>query len=244
MIQLMILSIILGLFTVQGDIVETGEKKIQVLLTYGGHEFQKTEFFDMFDNLTGIDYTAVKLPDSASILKPGLETRYDVIVMYDMVKSITPGERKNFIELLRKGIGVIALHHNLGAHRDWDEYVKIIGGKYVFEPQTLGGEIHEMSTYAHDQNITVNVNNKNHPIMEGINDFLIHDETYKNYYLSSHVDVLLTTDHPESDPEISWVTRYEKSPVFYLLLGHDSKAWGNPAYPKILINAILWAAEE
>jgi hypothetical protein len=30
----------------------------------------------------------------------------------------------------------------------------------------------------------------------------------------------------------------------YLLLGHDARAWGNPAYPKLLLNAIRWAAAE
>jgi len=58
------------------------------------------------------------------------------------------------------------------------------------------------------------------------------------------VHVLLTTDFPTSDPEIAWVTQYGKSPVFYLLLGHDSKAWTNPNYPKLLLNGISWAAGE
>jgi hypothetical protein len=241
MIRLVILSLILGLIAGPGGSMDSGKKKIRVLLTCGGHDFQKAQFFEMFDNLTGIEYTAVKLPDSASILKPGLEKRFDVIVMYDMVESITHGKRKNFLALLRKGIGVVAMHHNLGAHRHWEEYVKIIGGKYLFERDTLAGVIYSPSTYAHDQNITVKVKNKGHPIMNGIFEFQIHDETYKNYYVSPDVDVLLTTDHPQSDPEIAWVTKYGESPVCYLLLGHDSKAWSNPVYPKILQNAILWA---
>jgi type 1 glutamine amidotransferase len=30
--------------------------------------------------------------------------------------------------------------------------------------------------------------------------------------------------------------------VFYLMLGHDSKAWGNPYYPKLLAQGIRWVA--
>ncbi len=54
--------------------------------------------------------------------------------------------------------------------------------------------------------------------------------------------MLLTTGHPKGNSQIAWTTKYKNSPVFYLQLGHDSKAWINPNYPKLLINAIQWAA--
>ncbi len=219
-------------------------KEIQILLTIGGHDLQEKPFFEMFDNLPGIKYHCIQLPDSAELLKPGLEKKFDVIVMYDMVKGIDQGQQESFIELLKKGIGVVSLHHNLGAHRDWDEYACIIGGKYVFEPTVLNNKKHEKSNYAHDQDFLVKIADKNHPITKGISDFKIHDEIYINYYTSPDAHVVLKTDFSKSDPEIGWVTKYEKSPVFYLLLGHDSKAWSNPNYPKLLLNAIRWAAVE
>ena len=217
-------------------------KEIKILLTIGGHGFEEKPFFKMFDNLPGIKYHCIQLPDSADLLKPGLEKEYDVIVMYDMVEGISQQQQNSFIELLKKGIGVVSLHHNPGAHRTWQESGHIIGGKYVFEAQKLGGKKHEKSDYDHDQDYIVKVADKTHPITQGISDFEIHDETYKNYYTSPDVKVLLTTDYSKSDREIAWVTKYEKSPVFYLLLGHDSKAWANQAYPKLLLNGIRWAA--
>lgn len=222
----------------------TKKTEIQILLTTGGHGFQEKPFFEMFDKLPGVKYHCIQLPDSADILKPGLEKQYDVIVMYDMVKGISREQQKTFVELLKKGIGVIALHHNLGAHRNWDEYVHIIGGKYIFEEKILGAKKHGKSDYSDDQDFLVKIADKNHPITQGISDFLIHDETYINYYTSSNAHVVLKTDFSNSDPEIGWVTKYEKSPVFYLLLGHDSKAWSNANYPKLLLNAIRWAAAE
>ena len=219
------------------------EEEIRVLLTFGGHEFQEKPFFEMFDNLPGITYTCAPMPDSAKLLKPGWEKEYDVIVMYDMVDSISTEEQRAFIELLKKGIGVVALHHNLAAHRHWDEYLNIIGGKYLFETRKFGDEQFGLSTYAHDQEIHVTVADKSHPVTHGINHFRIHDETYQHYYTLPDVHVLLTTNHPKSDPEIAWVTRYENSSVLYLTLGHDSKAWQNPVYPKLLLNGIRWASK-
>jgi len=224
---------------------QTIEKRdIRVLLTFGGHDFEQKPFFAMFDSLPGIKYTRASMPDSAKLLKPGLEKEYDAIVMYDMVESISAEQRKAFVELLKTGIGVVALHHNLAAHGDWDEYSKIIGGKYIFKPWKSGDKEYQESSFAEGQDIDVKVADKHHPITRGITDFRIHDETYKHFYRSPDVHVLLTTDHPKGDPAIAWVTRYKNSPVFYLLLGHDSKAWRNPVYPKLLLNGIRWASRQ
>jgi len=56
------------------------------------------------------------------------------------------------------------------------------------------------------------------------------------------VKVLLTTDHPLNEPAVAWTNRYGRSRVFYLMFGHDAKAWQNPNYPKLLSNGIRWAA--
>lgn len=220
------------------------EGKIRVLLTYGGHGFDQKAFFAMFDELPGVEYTKVSLPESADLLKPGLEKEYDVIVRYDMVGQFTPEQRQAFVELLGKGIGLVALHHNLGAHRGWDEYARIIGGKFAFAPWELDGKSQPKSTFAHGQEIAVSVADKDHPISQGLSDFTVHDETYGRYYTSPEAKVLLTTDHPKSDAELAWVLRYGNSRVFYLLLGHDNHAWKQPPYRKLLLRGIRWAAEE
>ena len=64
--------------------------------------------------------------------------KYDVIVMFDMMKPpSTKAQRKAFVKLLRSGIGIVSLHHNIEAWRDWDEYVFVVGGKYIFNLNTL-----------------------------------------------------------------------------------------------------------
>jgi type 1 glutamine amidotransferase len=192
------------------------------------------------------------MPESAHLLKPGLEKDYDAIVMYDMVGKIKPEEQKAFVALLQQGIGLVSLHHNMGAHRDWDEFRQIIGGKYCFgvaefndRKLRLGGDDidgkkYGPSGYAHGQDIKVAVADRQHPITCGLADFTIHDETYCKFYVAPDVHVLLTTDHSKNDRQIAWVKQYGKSRVFYLQLGHDSQAWRNPAYSDILLRAIHW----
>ena len=34
----------------------------------------------------------------------------------------------------------------------------------------------------------------------------------------------------------------ESSPVVYIQMGHDARAWNNPAYRTLVANAVKWAA--
>jgi len=217
--------------------------KIRVLVTVGGHGYEEAPFYAMWDALPGVKWTKAVLPKQADLLKPGLEKQYDVIAMYDMCPGITPQQQKAFVELLDKGIGVVAMHHNLGAHQKWDEYRKIIGGKFPTAKCTIDGHQFKPSTWDHDQEVRVTVVDKEHPITKGINHFVIHDETYGGYWVSPEVKVLLETDHLKNKPgQIGWVLKYGNSRVFYLMLGHDHLAWQSPNYTKLLLQGIHWAA--
>jgi type 1 glutamine amidotransferase len=216
--------------------------KIRVLLTYGGHGFEEGPFFAMFDALPNIQVTRAPLPQSADWLKPGLKKECDVLVMYDMIPKITPKQQENFIALLKRGIGVVALHHNLGAHPDWPEFRKIIGGKFFIKPTEINGKRYNNSGWDHDQDLRITIADKEHPITCGLKDFTIHDEVYNHYLVEPGVKILLTTDHPKNDPQIAWVKEYGKSRVFYLMLGHDPQAWKHENYPILLERGIRWAS--
>jgi type 1 glutamine amidotransferase len=219
--------------------------KIRILITTGGHDYEEDAFFEMFARIPDITFKHIVLPDSFNLLTSGLENEFDVIVMYDMVsKTISEQQKMNFIRLLQSGIGIVSLHLNLGAHREWDEFKNIIGGKYLFKSEIYDGKKYNSSSYTHDVDFKVKIEDTNHPITKDMQDFKIYDETYKDIYVSPKVRVLLTTESPLSSPEIAWVTQYEKSPVFYLQLGHDSKAWENPGFEQILSSGIKWVYQE
>jgi hypothetical protein len=218
------------------------EGKIRVLVTYGGHGFQEQTFWAMWDALPGVTYTKAEMPLAADLLKPGLQKDYDVVVMYDMAKKLTPSQRNAFVALLRSGIGLVSLHHNLGAQDDWGELRNIIGGKYLHTAVVIGGKQYGPSGYSEDQDMSVTVADRQHPITAGIDDFKIHDEAYRKFYVASDSHVLLTIDHPKCDHDVAWVHQYGKSRVFYLMLGHGPSAWQVPSYPRLLVNGIHWAA--
>ncbi|NCO43196.1 MAG: hypothetical protein COZ06_00970 [Armatimonadetes bacterium CG_4_10_14_3_um_filter_66_18] len=224
------------------ETTKPSERPLRVLLTYGGHGFEEKSFFAMLDALPGVEWTKAPLPESADRLKPGLEKDFDVLVMYDMFSGFTPEQRQAFVDLLRMGIGVVSLHHNVGAHSNWDEFRKIIGGKFLFGDCEIDGEKYTTSPWADGQDMKIHVADKEHPITRGVQDFDVHDESYGKFYVAPDDHVLLTTDYAKNNPEIAWTRDYGKSRVFYLMLGHDNHAWSNPNYPLLLGGGIEWAA--
>ena len=238
---LLVCSLVAGINLV-GAAETPAPGKIRVLVTYGGHGFETKPFWAMFDALPNVAYTKAEMPKAADLLKPGFEKQYDVVVMYDMAPRFTPEQQKAFVELLKTGIGLVSLHHNLGAHGDWEEFANIIGGAYLHKARQLGGKTYGPSVYAEGQDIKVSVADRRHPITAGVDDFQIHDECYGKFYTAPDVKVLLTTDHPKNEPPVAWVKQYGKSRVFHFMLGHGAVSWKNPAYPRILANGIRWAA--
>jgi type 1 glutamine amidotransferase len=218
------------------------EPKLRVLLTYGGHEFQEKEFFDLWDSLPGITYTKAPLPQSAGLLKPGLENDFDAIVCYDMVKELSAEHQRGLLALLDRGIGFVSLHHNFGSNLEWAEYHKIIGGAWLWEKRKIDGREYGPSTYEHGQEIAVKIADPDHPITRGLRDFVIHDETYGKTYVDPSMHLLLTADNPRNVAPFAWTSRRGNSRIVYFQAGHDSEAWKNPNFQRILVRSIRWTS--
>lgn len=221
---------------------ESGKKKVNVLLITGGHDFDKKGFARMMDRLPGITYDWVEHPDAYAKLKAGEIKKYDVVLLYDMPKDIPEKSRADFIGMLKKGKGLVSLHHAFCSYDFWPEYVSIIGGRYHHYKWMKNGVEQPVSTYKHDVTFTVRVEDASHPVTKGVADFEITDETYGRAEILPTVHPLLSTEEPTASPLIGWTNRYGKSQVVTLLLGHDAKAWENPSFLKLLSQAIHWTA--
>ena len=196
----------------------------------------------MMDSLEGITYTEAILKDHSELFEDISGWDYDVIVFYSMTQQISEKRKKNFFELLDRGVGVVALHHTMCSFQDWPGFKKIIGTKYYTKDTMEDGVMCKACTYEHDIDMAVKVVDRQHPITEGLSDFPIHDEGYKNCWFDPDNRVLLTTEHEASDKTIAWVRRYGKSKVCTIQLGHDSKAYENRNYSLLVNRAILWTA--
>jgi uncharacterized protein len=213
------------------------EEKIRVLVVTGGHGFEVEPFFKIFADNPEIDYTAAKHGKSAEVYEREDLLNYDVAVLYDMPKVITDPQKARFRELLQKGTGLVVLHHALVSYPDWPEYAALIGGHYSQADEKSG-----KAGYQHDVDIPVQVAAKQHPLMRGLADFLIHDEIYWGFSVDPKVTPLLTTTHTKSGNPLAWEFPREKGRGVYLQLGHGPTAYEHTAYREIVHRCIRWAA--
>jgi hypothetical protein len=176
----------------------------------------------------------------------------------------------NFKQLLQNGDkGFVFLHHAIaswvhtwpagvngsnayvevmGAAADWGTPIKNIRGVDYPASGAKGGN---------PQHITVV--DKAHPITQGVEDFDITDESYLCPMFEDSVHPLLRSNfmptaaafanrgpaiasHPPGSNLTGWVKTAERSPIAYIQHGHDNTAWSNPAWAKLVLNAIRWAA--
>ncbi len=227
----------------QADQPQLEEDHLRVLVVTGGHAYEETQFYDMFAAMPDIKVTRAAYPEAAELLTPSLADKCDVIVFYDMwVKGITPEQQANFVALLNKGVGVVALHHTLAAHQNWPEYQRIIGGRYFTAPRKVDGKELPKSTFQHGVDMKIAIADGQHPITRGMKPFEIHDEAYAGFETDPEATVLLTTNHPKSNKEIAWVKTYGNSRVLYLQLGHDHFAYENPDFARLVARGIRWSA--
>ena len=221
---------------------EKPKKPIKAVVVTGGHGFEHEPFFTLFEGHDDIEYVEALQKDHSEIFEDLSEWDYDVIVLYNMTQKISPQRKKNFLSLLNRGVGLVALHHTMGSFQDWPEYKKIIGGKYYLKPAEEDGIERPGSTYKHGVDMNIHIADLKHPITKSMSDFQIHDETYKGCGHEKDNRVLLTTDDPTSDKSIGWVRQYGRARVCGIQLGHDHQAYANPNYRRLVARAIRWTA--
>jgi hypothetical protein len=207
---------------------------VRVLLVSGGHDHQAS-FYQVFEGMRDI---RVNVDPHPAAFRGDLTKRYDVVVVYDMIQELPEAHKKNLRAYLESGKGFVVLHHALANFQDWEWWWKeVVGARYVLKEEPG----YPASTYLHDVEMTVTPAT-DHPIVKGLPQMRIHDETYKQVWRAPGLEALVTADHPTSDRAVAWIGPYQKSRVAVIQLGHGREAHENPWYRRLVRQAILWSA--
>jgi hypothetical protein len=223
---------------------QTHPEKIRAVIITGGHDFQHQTFFEMFHAFQNIEYVEAAQHDHSEIFEDITNWDYDVIVLYNMTRKISPKRRQNFIALLERRVGLLTLHHAIAAFQDWPEYRRIIGAKYYLNESQQQTPEHDPSGYQHDVDFTVRLSDPQHPVTQGLSDFWVHDEVYNNCAFEPDNNVLLTTDHPASNQPLCWVRNYRGAKVCCIQPGHGPSLFENPNYRRLVAQAVTWCADK
>ena len=252
-----------------------------ILLVTKGHPFERDAFFGMFDDMD-VNWTHVEQPAAREFFDRKLAAEYDALVMYDMPgiqfgedgpEIETPSERykRGFLDLLESGKGMVFMHHAIAGWPAWEEYAEIIGGRFLYLPDTLRGNSRPDSGYRHKVEHTLKVL-EDHPITRGLPaEFPMTDELYLSEVFTDSIEPLLESsydfnrnnfysatkavkdgkmfdnegwEHPDGSKVVGWVKHYLNSPIAYMQGGDDPEAYSSGHYRQLLQNTIQWAASK
>ena len=159
----------------------SGAGPVKILLVTGGHSYDTVQFFQMFDALQDIEYVHMQQPEANSAIASGKADDYDVLVFYDMWKTIGDAEKAAYIRLTKEGRPFLFLHHSIASYQQWPEFEQLLGGKYVEKGADIPAE--KQSNYEHDVWVYL-IPVANHAVTNGLNDMRLFDEIYGNVSVS------------------------------------------------------------
>ena len=181
--------------------------------------------------------------EEPSVLETAALQSYDVLVLNyrnPPDAKLSDTARKNILEFLGKGKGLVLIHFAVAAFSDWEEYSKIAGRVWVGKK---GNE--KISGHGDRGKFLVKITAKDHPITAGVSDFTADDELYARLQGDAPIEVLATafsSDYSKKDEPMAWTLPYGKGRVFVTPLGHDAVSRSVPAFQRLLQQGTLWAA--
>jgi type 1 glutamine amidotransferase len=178
-----------------------------ILLVTKGHPYERQPFYQIFDDMEGVDYTLVEQPAAEALFSVEEGQRYDAYVMYDMpgIRFRVDGPpdflepparyRESFEKLIDSGHGFVFLHHAIAGWPAWERYAQIMGGRFLYLPAPMRGVARQDSGYRHRVTHTVSVV-ADHPVTAGVpQSFPITDELYLYEVFEDDVQPLLRSDY-------------------------------------------------
>lgn len=246
-----------------------------------GHAFDRNAFESML-RICGAEPTIVDQPAATAMIEADLLGDYDVVVLHDMwgldfraprderPAPVEPGAalKAGWAKVLARGTGVLAIHHAIAAWPAWDDYARMLGGRFLYRDGALCGTARQDSGYCPDVRYTAAT--VPHAVTAGVAEsFDLDDELYTMELLEEEgLQPLLTrvtdidparflsaqnavrriegaTWSPPNDARlIGWAKTAGASRVVYLQPGDGPQTFVHPEYRKLIANALGWIAEE
>ena len=253
----------------------------QILVVARGHPYPRDALGHLFDGLNDCCWSLVEQPAARRFFNPESIGDYAAIVCYDMPGVDFTGEKDaprlidpdeslkiDMLAMLEAGMGMVFLHHALAAWPAWEEYGKIVGGRFLYRLACLNGQVWPDSGYRHEVQHTIKIK-LDHPVTDGLpRSFSMVDELYLCPIFTTEIVPILVSDftfsaenfysaklavegkmhqnqgwsHPKGSNVVGWVKHYKTSPIVYLQGGDTESALLNPDFSQIVCNAVRWVS--
>ncbi|MEM8955349.1 MAG: ThuA domain-containing protein [Verrucomicrobiota bacterium] len=216
--------------------------ELSILVVRGGHHYDTPDFENMCRSLGDIEVDLVLTSHMQQMTAGEIADKYNAILFLNQNKHYPPAprHRKQYMDLAALGVGMVFLQFTLSSYPEWDEYHKLIGGKWFLKDYTEDPELH--STYYKDLTLDIQILDRNHPVTKGLEDFTMTDAYYGNIHVAPDVHPLLGTKHPDIASTIAWTHQYKNSKVVYIMPGFTKRAYEHKSYIQLIENALSYVA--
>ncbi len=214
---------------------EAEEFPIRVLLVTGGHPYDEVEFHDMVSSIPNSVITHVELSDHSEIFENIAGWNHDAILFYNMTHELSDHRLNNMMTLTEWGVGMLPLHHSTLSWTPQPEVKQIFGVEFP-DAGNFGFQVGQIFTY--------HIEDRDHPITEVLEDWVVTDETYTNFYGRGIPGnrVLITTEYEPSDDEVAWVRKHNNSRIAVIQGGHDKVQFTHESFQTLVHRSIHWVA--
>lgn len=213
-----------------------------VLVTGGGHDYKKfsATLDKLFEQAGGFKIVQRLEPGKdgpdAHILKLSelKNADADVVVFFTVGYKLDPIREKALEQFVDNGGGLVAIHCASASFGNSQTWFRLTGARFAGHYKSL-------------HKLNVKISDPKHPIMNGVEPFTIVDEEYNHNFAKVDIKVLAEfKERPEGSKgknnDIVWTRDVGKGRVFYTALGHGPEAWATPAWQKMVLQGICWAA--
>ena len=182
-------------------------------LEHSGFEFDWIEQADEWSAARMAEYPLVLL------------TKANNISATDQQPWVTPAVEQAFLEYVRNGNGLLAIHSGTAGYTETPVLRGLLGGVFVSHPPQCMVTVEPRS---------------NHPLTAGSAAFTLKDEHYHVALDDTQADVFLTTTSEHGAQPAGWTRHEGAGHVAVLTPGHNLEVWLHPDYQTLIGNALRW----
>jgi len=176
-------------------------------------------------------------PDAYTAYEAGLENKDD----FPEAKPatwLTEEQAGALKEFVTQGNGFYSLHNNSHVSLSSKTYRDVMGGAYIGHPPLRPFRVH--------------VVNQDHPITQGVKDFVVNDEQHYVEYDKDKKNILLEAQNVDgltyqnlgSKSVAGWAYDYGRGRVVFTSVGHTIHALWAPEYLKLQKRSVRWLLRE
>jgi hypothetical protein len=134
-------------------------------------------------------------------------------------------------DFVNKGGGFLGVHNAHTMYPPDGLYYKLFGGDFGGHPKPY--------------TFTIRVENKHHPITEGVEDYEIFDEHHMSkYFLDQEHLLLRSLAQDNKQAAAGWWNEIGKGRICYLSPGHTTEALNHPMTQRLIRNAARWLCRQ